>query len=90
MIGSNLWSDGNALAGPLQDVFRVDVTTAVGRCTACGRTAPMAEVRVSQVDVEHPSMGVRGPSAAPECGERRQLDAGDALTCRYGGGGEGI
>ena len=46
MIGSNLWSDGNALAGPLQDVFRVDVTTAVGRCTACGRTAPMAEVRV--------------------------------------------
>jgi Family of unknown function (DUF6510) len=46
MTGSNLWSDGNALAGPLQDVFRVDVTTAVGRCTACGRTAPMAEVRV--------------------------------------------
>ena len=26
-------------------------------------------------------MGVRGPSAAPECGERRPLDAGDALTC---------
>jgi hypothetical protein len=46
MIGSNLWSDGNALAGPLQDVFCVEVTTAVGRCTACGRTAPMAEVRV--------------------------------------------
>jgi hypothetical protein len=46
MIGSNLWSDTNALAGPLQDVFRVDVTTAVGRCTGCGRTAAMAEVRV--------------------------------------------
>jgi hypothetical protein len=46
MTGSNLWSDGNALAGPLGDVFRVDITTAIGRCTACGRTAAMAEVRV--------------------------------------------
>jgi hypothetical protein len=46
MTGSNLWTDGTALAGPLQDVVRVDVTTAIGRCTQCGRTAPMAEVRV--------------------------------------------
>jgi hypothetical protein len=46
MTGSDLWSDGNALAGPFQDVFCVEVTTAIGRCTACGRTAPMAEVRV--------------------------------------------
>ena len=28
-------------------------------------------------------MGVRGPSAAPACGERRLLDAGGALTCRF-------
>jgi hypothetical protein len=46
MTSSNQWSDGNALAGPLQDVLRVEVTTAVGRCGGCGRTAPMAEVRV--------------------------------------------
>jgi Family of unknown function (DUF6510) len=46
MTSSNLWSDGNALAGPLQDVVRVDITTAIGRCTGCGRTAAMAEVRV--------------------------------------------
>ena len=46
MTSSDLWSDGNALAGPVGDLFRVDVTTAIGRCTACGRTAPMAEVRV--------------------------------------------
>ena len=46
MTSSDLWSDGNALAGPLHDLFRVDVTAAIGRCTACGRTAPMAEVRV--------------------------------------------
>jgi Family of unknown function (DUF6510) len=46
MTGSNRWSDGYALAGPLQDVVRVDITAAIGRCTGCGRTAPMAEVRV--------------------------------------------
>jgi ribosomal protein S27E len=46
MTGSNLWTDGNALAGHVQNVFRVDLSTAVGRCTACGRTGPMAEVRV--------------------------------------------
>ena len=46
MTSSNTWTDGNALAGPLHDVFRVDPTTAVGRCTSCGRTAPMAEARV--------------------------------------------
>jgi Family of unknown function (DUF6510) len=46
MTSSNLWTDGNALASPLEDVFCIEVTTAVGRCTACGRTAPMAELRV--------------------------------------------
>jgi len=46
MTSSSLGSDGNALAGPLHDLFRVDLSTAVGRCTACGRTAPMAEARV--------------------------------------------
>jgi hypothetical protein len=46
MTGSNLWTDGNALAGPTQDLFRVDLTAAVGRCTACAHTAPMAEARV--------------------------------------------
>jgi hypothetical protein len=46
MTSSNPWSDGNALAGPVGDLFRVDVTTAVGRCTACQHTAPMAEARV--------------------------------------------
>jgi hypothetical protein len=46
MTGSKLWTDGTALAGGLQDLVRVDITAAVGRCTGCGRTAPMAEVRV--------------------------------------------
>ena len=46
MTSSNLWADGNGLAGALRDVVRVDLTTAVGCCTGCGRTSPMAEVRV--------------------------------------------
>jgi ribosomal protein S27E len=46
MTSSNLWSDGNALAGPFQSVLGVEITTAVGRCTGCGRTAAMAEARV--------------------------------------------
>jgi hypothetical protein len=46
MTSSELGSDGNALAGPLHDVLCVEVTTATGRCTNCGRTGPMAEVRV--------------------------------------------
>ena len=46
MTSSNLWTDGNALAGPLQGVLGVEVTTAIGRCAQCGRTAAMAEVRV--------------------------------------------
>jgi DNA-directed RNA polymerase subunit RPC12/RpoP len=46
MTSSNLWTDGNALAGPLQDVFNVDVTAATGRCANCGRTLPIAESRL--------------------------------------------
>jgi ribosomal protein S27E len=46
MTSSNPWTDGTALAGPLHDLFRVDVTTAIVRCNGCGRTGPMAELRV--------------------------------------------
>ena len=46
MTSSNQWTDGTALAGPLQPLFRFDVTAAIGRCTGCGRTAPMTEARV--------------------------------------------
>jgi ribosomal protein S27E len=46
MTSSSQWADGNALAGPLHDLIGPDVPAAVGRCTGCGRTGPMAEVRV--------------------------------------------
>lgn len=40
------YEDGNALAGPLREVFAVDVTTAVGQCASCGNTTPVANLRV--------------------------------------------
>jgi len=38
--------DGNALAGPLAEIFTADVSAAVGRCAACGLTGPVAALRV--------------------------------------------
>ena len=46
MTSSALGSDGTALAGPFHDLFGVEVSTAIGRCTSCGRQGPMAEARV--------------------------------------------
>jgi hypothetical protein len=40
------FEDGNALAGPLAELFAVDMTTAVGRCVACGRAGEIATLRV--------------------------------------------
>jgi hypothetical protein len=34
--------DGNALAGPLSELFREDMTTATGRCAHCGDVAVLA------------------------------------------------
>jgi hypothetical protein len=41
-----LMLDGNAVAGPLREVFAVEMTTAVGTCGTCGRTAPVGAVHV--------------------------------------------
>ena len=38
--------DGNLLAGPLSDVFGVEITTAVGRCRGCGSSSQVATFRV--------------------------------------------
>ena len=37
--------DGNTLAGPLSEVFAVELTTAAGRCRSCGTTSPVATSR---------------------------------------------
>lgn len=44
MMASHI--DGNALAGPLSEVFEVDVTVAAVRCEACGDTAVLAQAIV--------------------------------------------
>lgn len=38
--------DGNALAGPLREIFAVDVTVATSRCVSCGQSGPVAALRV--------------------------------------------
>jgi Family of unknown function (DUF6510) len=40
------YEDGNALAGPLGEIFAMDVTVAVGQCAACGAAGPVAELHV--------------------------------------------
>jgi len=41
-----LMLDGNAAAGLLQEVFAVEVTTAVGTCDGCGAVDEVGAVRV--------------------------------------------
>ncbi len=40
------FEDGNALAGPLAEVFAPDMTSAEGRCAGCGTAGPVAGLRV--------------------------------------------
>jgi hypothetical protein len=43
---NDAYQDGNTLAGPLAEIFTMDVTGAVGRCAHCGRAEPMARMHV--------------------------------------------
>lgn len=43
---SEQYLDGNALAGPLSEIFAIDLTVAAGRCAQCGRTGPVAGLRL--------------------------------------------
>ena len=38
--------DGNAAAGALSEIFTVDITTALGKCSGCGLSARLAETHV--------------------------------------------
>jgi hypothetical protein len=40
------YQDGNALAGPLADVFAFDITATAAVCAGCSRTAAVADLRV--------------------------------------------
>ncbi|GAB3808484.1 DUF6510 family protein [Micromonospora zhanjiangensis] len=54
--------DGNQLAGPLRDVFAVEVSAADCRCASCGLTGPLATLRVY---AHAPGLVAR----CPGCGE---------------------
>ncbi len=41
-----LMLDGNAVAGLLQEVFAVEMTTATGTCRNCGATGPVGAMHV--------------------------------------------
>ena len=41
-----LMLDGNAVAGLLQEVFAVEMTTAVGTCASCGADGPVGAAHV--------------------------------------------
>jgi Family of unknown function (DUF6510) len=38
--------DGNIMAGPMAEVFAVEVTAAIARCAGCGRSTVVAELAV--------------------------------------------
>lgn len=46
MDADELRLDGNAAAGMLDEIFRVDVTSAVATCAGCGARGAMGEVHV--------------------------------------------
>jgi hypothetical protein len=48
--------DGNGVAGLLQEVFAVEMTTAIGTCAACGAVEPLGAVHV-----------FRGPGVVLRC-----------------------
>ena len=56
-----LMLDGNAVAGLLQEVFAVEMTTANGTCNACGAT--------NQVGALHVFRGAGVVMRCPDCGE---------------------
>lgn len=41
-----MYQDGNALAGPLSEIFALDMTSAESVCAGCGKTGPVATLRV--------------------------------------------
>ena len=43
-----LMLDGNAIAGLLQEVFAVEMTTAIGTCRRCGAARPVGAAHLYQ------------------------------------------
>ena len=46
MIDDARTADGNAVAGPLSQIFAVDVTRMIVMCSACGSESPLGALRL--------------------------------------------
>jgi ribosomal protein S27E len=53
--------DANAAAGPLAELFTVDLTVAMATCAGCGNTAPLA---AHPLYAHAPALVVRCPNCA--------------------------
>ncbi|WP_042381077.1 DUF6510 family protein [Streptacidiphilus melanogenes] len=74
--------DGNALAGPLSEVFAVEVTSAWRLCPGCGTDSTVGALRVY-------TMGTAAVARCPHCGEIafRLARHAETLWLDFGGGG---
>ena len=63
--------DANAAAGPLAELFTVDLTVAMATCAGCGNTAPLA---AHPLYADAPALVIRCPNCA-------------AVVLRYASGG---
>ena len=69
--------DANAAAGPLAELFTVDLTVAVATCAGCGNSAPLA---AHPLYADAPALVVRCPNCAgvllryANSGHRLRLD----------------
>jgi hypothetical protein len=53
--------DGNAAAGPLAELFTVDLSVAVATCAGCGHSSPLAECTAYS---DAPALVLRCPGCA--------------------------
>ncbi|MGW1818834.1 DUF6510 family protein [Streptomyces sp. NPDC002125] len=73
--------DGNALAGPLSQIFAVDPTTAWRRCPDCGLTGSLA-----QLHVYGPEPGLTGRCPGCAAVALRLVEQPGHLWLQMGGG----
>jgi len=59
MSSHSNYLDGNAAAGELSNIFKIDVTAAEGRCGNCGTTKHLAEAHVY----------MQGPGVVARCAD---------------------
>ena len=71
--------DGNALAGPLGEIFAVDLTVATSRCASCGQTDPVAALHVY---AHAPGMVARCPGCSAVVMRFVRTPAGASLDLR--------